>query len=77
MLTSTSSMQRSRAPCGQTVDAEHHQEREEDHQVADVWYYACGCRTVVHEYDDGSIQHKVIHHNGDVLEDELLAEHHP
>ena len=80
MLATTSSTQKCRAPCGQTVDAEHVQERESDYPeypVTDNWYYACGCRIIVHEYEDGSVQHKVIHHNGNLLEDELLAEHHP
>ena len=77
MLTTTSTVEKCRAPCGQIVDAEHHQEREDDYQVADNWYYSCGCRTIIHEYTDGSVQHKVRHHNGAMLEDELLAEHHP
>jgi hypothetical protein len=77
MLATTSIVQRCRAPCGQIVDGEHHQEQEEELHVADNWFYACGCRVIVHEYTDGSVQRKVIRHDGIVLEDDLVAEHHP
>ena len=35
--------------------------------------YACGCRSIRHEYHDGSVSRKVIHHDGDVLVDELVS----
>jgi hypothetical protein len=65
------------APCGQTVAGEHHQDRDDFGDITDHWYYDCGCRTVRDEYADGSICHKVVRHDGMVLEDELIAEHHP
>jgi len=77
MSTTTTMIRQCRAPCGQVVDAEHYQEEEEGCHVADNWYYTCGCRIVIHEFTDGSIQHKVIHHDGKTLADELDAEHHP
>jgi hypothetical protein len=77
MTTTSTKVQRCRAPCGQVVDAEHYQEEEEGCHVADNWHFACGCRTITHEFTDGSIQHKEIHHNHTVLVDDLDAEHHP
>jgi hypothetical protein len=59
------------------VDGEHFQDQDEDGLVTDNLYFACGCRNIRHEYHDGSVFHKVIRHDGAVLEDELLAEHHP
>ena len=35
--------------------------------------YACGCRTINHEYHDGSVSRKVVRHDGHVLVDELLC----
>ena len=36
-------------------------------------FYACGCVTIGHEYHDGSVSRKVVHHNGRVLVDEFLG----
>jgi hypothetical protein len=77
MIATTTTIHGCKAPCGRIVDGEHHQEEEEGLHVTDNWYYACGCRTIVHEFHDGSVQHKVIRHDGTVLDDELEAEHHP
>jgi hypothetical protein len=35
--------------------------------------FACGCRSIQHEYHDGTVSRKVIRHDGRVLIDELLA----
>ena len=35
--------------------------------------FACGCRTIRHEYHDGSVSQKVIRHDGHVLVDEMLS----
>jgi hypothetical protein len=77
MLATTTITQRCRAPCGQIVEEEHYQEHDEGGWSTDNLYYACGCRSLVHEYPDGSVKRKVIHHSGAVLVDELVAEHHP
>jgi hypothetical protein len=65
------------APCGRVVDGEHCQDQDEQGLVADDLYYACGCRSIRHEYADGTICRKVVRHDGTVLVDELLAEHAP
>jgi hypothetical protein len=55
------------------VDAEQHQDIDEEALVTEDMSYACGCRSIRHEYHDGSVSRKVIHHNGKVLTDELVA----
>jgi hypothetical protein len=77
MSTTTTSFQQRRAPCDRIVDGEHFEDVDEGCHLADNWYFACGCRIIVHEYPDGTFQSKMIHHNGKVLFDEIIAEHHP
>ena len=60
------------APCGHIVDGETHQDRDDEAVVTEELDFACGCRTIQHEYHDGSVSRKVIHHNGTVLVDEML-----
>jgi hypothetical protein len=61
------------APCGQIVDAEDYEDRDDETLVTQELEYACGCMSIRHEYHDGSFSFKVIHHNGTVLTDELLT----
>ena len=75
-MTATSTIFTSeQAPCGQIVDGEHFQDQDDDALVTDVLRYACGCRSIRHEYHDGSISHKVIQHDGKTLVDEHHDEH--
>jgi hypothetical protein len=69
--------QSERAPCGRIVEGEHFQDQDDECLITDNFYYACGCRCIQHVYHDGSVVHKVLHHDGRVLEDEFIAEHHP
>jgi hypothetical protein len=61
------------APCGRTVGGQQHQDRDDDCLLTDDVHYDCGCRRTRHEYHDGSFRGVVIHHDGTVLVDELLA----
>jgi hypothetical protein len=62
------------APCGQIVAVESHEDLDDDDvHVTEALSYACGCRSILHEYHDGSMSRKIIHHNGKVLVDELLS----
>jgi hypothetical protein len=61
------------APCGQIVNVESHEDLDDEVQVTESLEYGCGCRSIRHEYHDGSISNKVIHHNGKVLVDEFLS----
>ena len=66
-----------KAPCGRIVEGEHFQDQDGDGLVTDNFYYSCGCRTIRHEYHDGSVDRKILCHDGSVMADELIAEHHP
>jgi hypothetical protein len=61
------------APCGRIVDGETYQDRDEETVLTLEVDYACGCRTIHHEYHDGSVSKKVIRHDGRVVMDELLS----
>ena len=61
------------APCGRNVDGESYQDRDADALLTEELDYACGCRTIRHEYHDGSMSRKVVRHDGKVLVDELLS----
>lgn len=64
---------RQQAPCGQMVDADDYEDRDDEALLTQELHYACGCVTIRHEYHDGSVSCKVLHHNGNVLTDELLT----
>jgi hypothetical protein len=63
------------APCGQIVNGESYQDQDQDEEVlvTDERDYACGCRTIRHEYHDGSVSSRVVRHDGTILVDELLS----
>jgi hypothetical protein len=75
MSATTAHFTSERAPCGQTVGGDHLLDRDEQCLLSDELFYACGCRTLQHEFHDGSVSRKVIRHDGKVLVDELIAEH--
>lgn len=61
------------APCGRIVGGESYQDRDEETLLTLELDYGCGCRTIRHEYHDGSVSEKVVRHDGTVLVDELLS----
>ena len=61
------------APCGQLADSEHYSDHDDDCVVTRGVEYACGCVSVQHEYHDGSVSRRVVHHDGRVMVDELLS----
>jgi hypothetical protein len=73
MAATSTSFQSERAPCGQLVDGDHYEDRDEQCLVTDELLFACGCRVVQHEYHDGSVCRKVVRHDGKVLTDELVS----
>ena len=75
MIATTAGFQRERAPCGRMIDGERYQDQDKEGLVSDDWYYACGCRSIRHEYHDGSVWRKLIRHDGAVLTDELIVEY--
>jgi hypothetical protein len=62
-----------RAPCGLSVNGESYQDRDEEVLLTHEIRYACGCRSLRHEFHDGAVSAKVVHHDGTILVDELLA----
>ena len=74
MASTRTSFESRQAPCGQIVGGERYQHEDEEGLVIDSLRYACGCRSEVHEFHDGSVDQKIIHHNGTVLVDEINAE---
>jgi hypothetical protein len=73
MSATSTSFNSQQAPCGRIVDGESYQDRDEETLLTQEMDYACGCRTIRHEYHDGSLSQKVIRHDGTVLVDELLS----
>ena len=61
------------APCGQVASVESHEDVDDDTQVTEALTYSCGCRSIRHEYHDGSLSNKVIRHDGKVLVDEFYS----
>jgi len=62
------------APCGQITDGERFRDQDDECLLSDELFYECGCRSIRHEYHDGSVSLKVIQHDGTVVVDELDAE---
>jgi hypothetical protein len=60
------------APCGKVVDADDYEDRDDEALLTQEIDYGCGCVSIQHQYHDGSVACKVIHHNGTVLKEELL-----
>ena len=61
------------APCGRIVDGESYEDQDEEVLITVELDYACGCRTIRHEYHDGSVSLRIVRHDGRVLVDELLT----
>ena len=57
------------------MDEECREERDDEGLVISDIYYACGCRSIRHEYHDGTVCRRVVRHDGTVLVDELISEH--
>jgi len=70
---SSGSFKSRHAPCGKLVDGESYRDQDAEVVVTLETDYACGCRTIQHEYHDGTVSRKVIRHDGKVLVDELLG----
>ena len=61
------------APCGRVVDGENFKDQDDDTVVTRETDFACGCRSIHHEYHDGTVSRKVVRHDGVVLVDEMHA----
>ncbi|HEX5073934.1 MAG TPA: hypothetical protein VFW03_12035 [Gemmatimonadaceae bacterium] len=72
-MVATTSFTQVQAPCGRLVDGETYQDRDEETLLTLEVEFACGCRTLRHEYHDGSVSQKIIRHDGHVLVDEMFS----
>lgn len=59
------------APCGQIVGGNKYEDQDEDVLVTQELIYDCGCRSVRHEYHDGSVSQEIVRHDGKVLADQM------
>ena len=73
MARTNTSFKGQQAPCGRIVDGESSQDRDDDVLLTEELDYACGCRSICHEYHDGGVSRRVVRHDGIVLVDELLT----
>ena len=73
MATASRRFNTSLAPCGRLVGGESYEDRDPDALITDGTFFACGCRTIGHEYHDGSVSRTVIRHDGRVLLDESFS----
>ena len=72
MATASTSFGTRTAPCGRLVKGESYEDRDDEVQLTKEMDFACGWRTIGHEYHDGTASRKVIRHDRRVLIDELL-----
>lgn len=73
MSCTTTRFSRAEAPCGRIGDGEIFEDADEQAVLTREVDFDCGCRAIRHEYHDGSVAEKVVHHNGTVLVDTLLS----
>ena len=59
------------APCGRIVNGERYEDKVDEVLVTQALDYHCGCRSIRHEYHDGSVSQKVVRHDGKILVDEM------
>lgn len=75
MVGTSSGFAAEKAPCGRLVRGSRYHEDDGSGLLFNDVSYACGCRTIVHMFHDGSCRTRTIRHDGRVLLNELSAEH--
>jgi hypothetical protein len=73
MPATSTSFKNQQAPCGRIVEGETYEDQDQETLLTQEVDYACGCRSIRHEYHDGTLSRKVVRHDGTVLVDELLS----
>jgi len=73
MPVTSTSLERQQAPCGRIVEVEQREDRDSDCVLTRDLQYACGCRSISHEYHDGAVSRKVVRHDRVVLVDEFIT----
>ena len=67
MACTTTRFTGAKAPCGRIVDGEVFQDEDEQAVVTCERDYDCGCRSIRHEYHDGSISCRAVRHDGRIV----------
>ncbi len=75
MPTSSTTFENQQAPCGRTCNGQCHDDRDDEGLSIHDMFYSCGCRSLRHEFHDGSMSRKIVHHDGHVIVDEFISEH--
>jgi hypothetical protein len=63
------------APCGKRGGGEHLVDEDGYGLLIRDQYFDCGCRTVRHEYHDGSIHVTAVRHDGKRVKDQSGSDH--
>jgi hypothetical protein len=61
------------APCGRLVNGENYEDHDDECVVTRETLYSCGCKSIQHEYHDGTVSRSVVRHDGKLLVDEAGA----
>ena len=72
-MPASTSFRSQQAPCGRIVDGETYEDQDQETVLTREQDYACGCRSIRHDYHDGTMSRKVVRHDGTVLVDEMLG----
>ena len=75
MVGTSTSFTQERAPCGKHVSGSRYHEDDGSGMQCDDINYSCGCRSILHQFHDGSCRTRVIRHDGRVLLNQQSAEH--
>ena len=73
MPVTSMSLEKQEAPCGRIVGVDQREDRDGDCLLTRDLQYACGCRSISHEYHDGAVSRKVVRHDRVVLVDEFIT----
>jgi hypothetical protein len=75
MVATTSQFTGRQAPCGEVQDGDLFESEDAQGLRTEQRRYKCGCQWLRQEYHDGSVYHRIVHHDGNVIEDQIIGEH--
>jgi hypothetical protein len=73
MPAASTSFKSQQAPCGRIVDGETYEDQDQETLLTQERDYGCGCRSIRHEYHDGTVSQTIVRHDGTVLVDEMFS----
>ena len=75
MVATTSQFTGRQAPCGNVQDGDLFESEDAQGLITEQRRYKCGCQWLRQEYHDGSVYHRIVRHDGKVIEDQIIGEH--